>query len=67
MKAHFKGIWKPAQETVLYRLQFVIQTIILTSSNRVPFFSLLTDSCMESAEGKCMIQKYEAMLSLLEK
>lgn len=38
MKTHFKGIWKLAHETVLYRLQFVIQTIILTSSNRVPFF-----------------------------
>nr|XP_036859332.1 dynein heavy chain 9, axonemal-like isoform X2 [Manis javanica] len=30
-------------------------------------FGCITHPCMESAEGKCMIQKYEAMLSLLEK
>lgn len=31
------------------------------------FFLFCMDSCMESAEGKRMIQKYEAMLSLLER
>ncbi|XP_057356823.1 dynein axonemal heavy chain 9 isoform X5 [Manis pentadactyla] len=30
-------------------------------------FGCITHPCMESAEGKCTIQKYEAMLSLLEK
>lgn len=62
------GIWKPAREAAqsLYRLPFVNQIIILTS-NSMPLFSLFMGSCMESAEGKRMIQKYEDVLSLLEK
>lgn len=63
------GIWKPAREaaqSLLYRLQFVNQIIILTS-NSMPLSSLLMGSCMESAEGKRVIQKYEDVLSLLEK
>lgn len=65
-------IWKPAQEVtqpLLCRLQFVTQVIILTSNLliRCHFFLFCMDSCMESPEGKRMIQKYEDMLSLLEK
>lgn len=65
-----RGVWRPAHEaiqSVLCRPQFVTWIIILTSE-AMPFLLLFCGgSCMDAAEGKQMTQKYEDMLSLLEK
>lgn len=48
--------------------RLLIISLSLTSNSMPLFFSFFfVGSCMESAEGKRMIQKYEDVLSLLEK